>query len=814
MVLHMLFGALAVPARAVAFPYEDSEVQAYLEEAGEALREIAAEGEIPAAVYLCRSYTLRTAPGSESLSDIVLPSGLSVSILDAVMDDRGQVWVMVNALLQDQEVQGYIERDNLACSDERFLAWEDTYGMVPINASLWDLDRETETDVIEEEIDPGEEIPLDVLQFPESYHQGLLELKELHGNWTFVPMFTELDWNTVITSELQNSKSLVHRSFPDCTKEGQYDQGNWFYASREVLERYMDPRNSLTESAIFQFEQLTYNESYHTLEAMEAFLNGTFMNSSRNAPGTDMTFAFIFWAIGKEEGRKVSPFHLAARVYQEQGRGNSALISGTYPGYEGYYNYFNIGASGTTAQQIIENGLRYAKNATPPWNNAYYSILGGADVISANYIKKGQNTLYLQKYNVNKYGSYALYTHQYMQNISAPTTEAASIKRLYESAGALDSPFVFVIPVYENMPEEPCKMPTESTNVVLRIPDGYQGSTVYLDQVPYTGERRNGSLIVKAADAAARQAQVVLTDEGGNVNTRYLWDLEYKDTYYQATPWSAPLERQEFIVDIPQEYYGEELWLDGKKASSRQQDGRVIVKAPAEGADTAIAYRYTEAGVPTGMYVWSLEQKEYGLEAIPVPGLEGLLSYHGFSIRIVGKSGIRFKSGISAETREQLLGEGIDGYHLKEYGTLVMTNANRELYPMILGGTKVAKGLTYGTREDGEKVDTIYETVDGRYRFTGVLVGLPVEQYKTEFAFRGYAVMEKDGREVVLYSAPVARSIYALSQQVLGLGMYEEGSNADIFLKKLISDADALDAPEGEEKESGENTEERGTGDD
>ena len=51
-----------------------------------------------------------------------------------------------------------------------------------------------------------------------------------------------------------------------------------------------------------------------TEEAVKNFLEGTFMNSSQNAPGTDMKFYHIFWAIGAEENRQVSPFHLAARV--------------------------------------------------------------------------------------------------------------------------------------------------------------------------------------------------------------------------------------------------------------------------------------------------------------------------------------------------------------------------------------------------------------------------------------------------------------------------------------------------------------------
>ena len=40
--------------------------------------------------------------------------------------------------------------------------------------------------------------------------------------------------------------------------------------------------------------------------------------------------------------------------------------------------------------------------------------------------------------------------------------------------------------------------------------------------------------------------------------------------------------------------------------------------------------------------------------------------------------------------------------------------------------------------------------MDGRYRFTSVLVKIPVEQYKTEFAFRGYAVLERNGTQVIV----------------------------------------------------------------
>lgn len=680
-----------------AAPMEEAE---WVGEARAALQEIVGDRDVMAVVYMSDSYPVKAEASYESDTLIEVPSGQTVFIQDVALDENYEPWEYVSFFCGEQEYHGYIQRNYLACSDERFLEWESEYHMNPAAYGLYGLDGSGKM----------RSSYADIEQFPASYQSALRALKDAHPNWIFVPMKTGLDWNTVIANEITDGKSLVEYIHSEAAKEGAYDNGSWYYASEEILKYYMDPRNSLTEEAVFQFEQLTYNETYHTESALEQFLQNTFMKGDKNAPGTSMTYSHIIWSIGKEEKRQVSPFHLAARIFQEQGSGNSALISGTYPGYEGYYNYFNISASGKTEKEVIENGLKYAKNANPQWNNAYYSILGGADIISANYIRRGQDTLYLQKYNVNPQGYYALYTHQYMQNIAAPTSEAKNIYKLYKNANALESPFVFKIPVYENMPGTACAKPTQSTNVVLQIPNGYD-STVYLDGVAYTGKSRNGNLIVDAGNTSA---------------------------------------------------------------------------------GTAVVYRYNEAGVPVGMYVWTLDYKDGGYIETAQPELTDLLSYHGFSIRIKGKSGIRFKTGISISLRDRLISEGVNGYKLKEYGTLVMNNATRESYPMIKGGEKVLSGMAYGVGSDGTLINKIFEISEDRYRYTSVLVDLPAEQYKQEYAFRGYMVLEKDGVEKTIYGPIVAKSIYSLAEQVLNANIYEAGSEADIFLHKLITDADAV----------------------
>ena len=141
--------------------------------------------------------------------------------------------------------------------------------------------------------------------------------------------------------------------------------------------------------------------------------------------------------------------------------------------------------------------------------------------------------------------------------------------------------------------------------------------------------------------------------------------------------------------------------------------------------------------------------------------------------------------------RSKLTKNGVNGYVLKEYGTLVMNNANMSQYPMVKGGEKVAGGISYGTDGNGNRTDVVFEITEGRYRFTSVLVGIPVEQYKTEFAFRGYAVLEKNGEQIIVYGPAKARSIYELAKVLLGNGTYEQGSESYVFLQKLISDADA-----------------------
>ena len=411
---------------------EDLEFEEYLEMARTELKEITAQDVVMALVYLCDSYQVRKTADAEGEVCVSIPTGTTVEITGMDVDADWQLWFQVSLSWKDTSYTGYIQTGYLAYSNEKLMEWENMYFPQVMLLSAGNYP--------------------DVEQFPASYQNKLTQLKKAHPNWVFVKQNTGLDWQTVIKNENIGERSLIQTKMGSAYTNGAHGQPGWSYASEAAIKYYMDPRNFLDETRVFMFEQLTYNPSYHTQSAVQNILNSTFMKGS--IPGDSKTYAAAFFDIGST--LKVSPFHLACRVYQEQGKGESALISGTYSGYEGYYNYYNIKASGSTNKAIIENGLTYAKQQG--WNSRYKSLQGGAKILSQNYILKGQDTLYLQKYDVdNSYNG--LYAHQYMQNIMAPYTESSMVKSAYQSTGAINNSFVFKIPVYLNMPSEVCAKP-------------------------------------------------------------------------------------------------------------------------------------------------------------------------------------------------------------------------------------------------------------------------------------------------------------------------------------------------------------------
>lgn len=328
-------------------------------------------------------------------------------------------------------------------------------------------------------IRPREEITDKLENYP-GYIELINNLKKAHPNWNFRILYTGLDWNTVIRNEATHGRNLVSASKASawiCSTCGDklYDNGSWKCASEAAISYYMDPRNSLNESYVFQFEALSFNKDVQTIEGVKKIISDVgYMQGDKiiytKTDGTQGTIEKSYAQVIMEaaEEANVSPYHLAARIRQEQGTGKnpSVLANGKYTGYIGYYNFFNIRASGNGSAQIIANGLTYAKNNG--WTNPELAIKGGAKFLARNYINDGQDTLYLQKFDVDDSDG-ALYYFQYMQNLSASKSEGTKARESYTSLGLIDSKIDFIIPVFENMPLFNCPEPANANIVTQTV---------------------------------------------------------------------------------------------------------------------------------------------------------------------------------------------------------------------------------------------------------------------------------------------------------------------------------------------------------
>lgn len=190
---------------------------------------------------------------------------------------------------------------------------------------------------------------------------------------------------------------------------------------------------------------------------------GSGTDSGNNGAVTDIgaatgSISYVDIIMNAAEQSGVSPYIIASMILQEQGsQGTGRSISGTVSGYQGYYNFFNIEAYQSGSMGAVERGLWYASQSGSygrPWNSAEKSILGGSVYYGTNYVKRGQNTLYLKKFNVQGDN---LYKHQYMTNVLAAAAEGMALAKI---EALKTSSLEFTIPVYTNMPAEICAKPT------------------------------------------------------------------------------------------------------------------------------------------------------------------------------------------------------------------------------------------------------------------------------------------------------------------------------------------------------------------
>ena len=302
-----------------------------------------------------------------------------------------------------------------------------------------------------------EDFEKNLANFPESYHDSLRAVHSAYPNWRFVSNRLSVSFADAVSAQHSSTDIKAVRKFFPVSYAGYgdewrdsraYDAVNnawaqpepgWTYASRYAIEYYMNPANFLSPDDIFMFMVQSYDDKTETEEMVRSVISGTFLANGYDGDAD----AYLKDIMEAARQSSVSPSVIAAMIIVEQGtNGTSPIISGTYPGYEGYYNFFNYGASGVSKDDIYISGLTYAKSHE--WNSRRAAIIGGAKEYNNGYINEGQNTFFYMNFNVIN----QKWWHQYAANVRDSLGKASYLNDgLLANANAT---VVFNIPVYSD----------------------------------------------------------------------------------------------------------------------------------------------------------------------------------------------------------------------------------------------------------------------------------------------------------------------------------------------------------------------------
>ncbi len=409
---------------------------------------------------------VRNGAGTGYTSITQLSTGHEVRIIGEATASNGILWYQITFDKNGVTLTGYMHS---------------TY----VRVGVYEPPKEPEeTFTPSEGVEDAEyELYLEQQGFPESYRRYLRSLHKINPLWIFVALPTGIQWENAVAEESRLGKNLVPAGSITSYKSLQegainwstgkwigFDTDSWVAASENVVRYYLDPRNFLMgQSTMLQFESLSYEEGVHNKEDVENLLKGTHMEYGKTViNGETIDFAQIFMDAGK--ANNVSPFHLASRAIQETGTDGSnsskEIKDEQYAAFNGYYNFFNIGASPTSNNTAMYNGL--ARAQAEGWDSPAKSIDGGAQIIASRYIARGQNTLYLQKFDVVDGGD-GYYAHQYMTNLLAASSEAKLMEKTYSDYEA--EAITFIVPVYLNMPQEPASCPVDNGSAYSVLSD-------------------------------------------------------------------------------------------------------------------------------------------------------------------------------------------------------------------------------------------------------------------------------------------------------------------------------------------------------
>ena len=424
-------------------------------------------------------YNVNIRDGAGTDNDVagLIPTGAVFDITSEEYDQEGNIWLGV----EYNGVTGYILAELAVEStdqpdDEQD---EEDDGIITADHDSGTASQPSWSGRVQSE----EEFETQLAAFPESYRDSLRRIHAEYPNYTFSADYINMDFEKLVDAQIGKKvsayyaaswKAMYDESFGYYenydwdTGEWMNSEGDFTYASREIIAHFIDPRNFLDTRDIYMFMRQSYSPE-QTIDDLRSIIAGSFLSQGyipddeENDQRLNGDYAAVLMEAAAISGS--SPFVLAASILLEHGySGTTPLISGYYEAndgtvYEGYYNFFDIGATGGDSDNVIQNGLEYAMDAG--WNSRYLSIVDGAIWITDSYINNGQDTYYYKEYNVIN-GEEDLW-HQFSTGVMTAYSSSAILRNTLSDNryAALD----FRIPVYENMPEEPVHEPDYNDNL-------------------------------------------------------------------------------------------------------------------------------------------------------------------------------------------------------------------------------------------------------------------------------------------------------------------------------------------------------------
>lgn len=264
---------------------------------------------------------VRSNAGTGNNTIATLERDTSVTVLDEVNSD-GMYWYKISFNTGSGDREGYVAKN--------YIKTEST--------AKYTTDKTFESDIA---------------GFPESYKNRLRALHAEYPNWKFVVQNVDISWDEVIRNESIVGVNLVKKNAKSSwksTARGAYnwsngtwpgfDSNEWVAASESIIRYYMDPRNFLDSTNIFQFLNHGYTTGEQTEEGVEKMLKGTFMESKSSvksnvpsgttAPTTSATTA-VTTAASTTQAQNVGPVADPNEKVELVGPTGESLAAATLP---------------------------------------------------------------------------------------------------------------------------------------------------------------------------------------------------------------------------------------------------------------------------------------------------------------------------------------------------------------------------------------------------------------------------------------------------------------------------------------------------